>query len=119
MLSRDVPTVARREGVTLVSLTDAHDSLDEVHIQRLTDPLLSVAESADPPLVVIDLSQTTMFGSAFLALLIRMWRCLASRNGRFGLAGLTPHCLEVVKATHLHEVWETFETPDEAIRAMH
>jgi len=118
MSTRDSPIITRRDGVTVVSLSDAHNSLDERHINLLTDPLLSVSENADPPLVIIDLSQTTMFGTAFLTLLLRMWKRLVNRGGRLALAGLTQHCLEVIRQTHLHEVWETFETTDDAVRAL-
>ena len=118
MSAPELPVITQRDGVTLVSITNAHGSLDTVHIKQLTGPLLRVAETAEPPIVVLDLSETTRFGTAFLASLVRMWKRLASRDGRLALAGLTPHCLEIIETTHLNEIWEIFETTDDAIRSM-
>jgi anti-anti-sigma factor len=75
-----------------------------------------VARCADPPLVILDLSHTKYFGSAFIEILFRAWNRLKGRDGgRFCISGLTPYCKEVIEVTHLNELWKIFDTLDQAI----
>ena len=117
MSQDEAPRIMNRDGVTVLSLFSTYESLDDSRIIQLTELLLPLVEKADPPLAVIDLSQTIAFGTAFLSLLIRMRKRLVSRGGRLAITGLTPHCSEVIRATRLHVMWETFDTIDEAVVA--
>jgi anti-anti-sigma regulatory factor len=106
--------------VTVIGLGPGYHSVDE-HILDggLRAALLEKAEEADPPLVVLDLSHTTFFGSSFIEILFRLWnRLQAKPGGGFAICGLTSYCLEVLKVTHLDTLWRLYPTRDEAIRAL-
>jgi anti-anti-sigma factor len=112
MSSTRAPQIARQQGVTVISLGPEYENLDEPVLEELRDSMLDA-------LVVLDLSHTKFFGSAFIEVLFRTWNRLNSREGgRFCLCGLTPYCAEVIEVTHLDRLWRITSTRDEAVRAV-
>lgn len=113
------PDISTKDGVTIISLGPEYESLDEPGLEGLKDTVLEVTRDADPPLVVLDLSHTKFFGSAFIEILFRAWNRLKGREGGvFCISGLTPYCLEVIEVTHLDQLWNIYDTLDEAVAAM-
>ncbi|MBI2826419.1 MAG: STAS domain-containing protein [Planctomycetia bacterium] len=110
--------VCREHDVTVIELDAEHDALDRAKFQQARDLLLSTMQSADPPLVVLDLSKTAYMGSAFIEVMSRAGKRACERGGRMVLCGLQPFCAEVLAAAHLDSVWDTFGTRDEAIAAL-
>ncbi len=119
MPSSRAPEITKQNLVTVIALGPEYDSLDEHGLDDLKDVMLDVSQTADPPLVVLDLSHTKFFGSAFIEILFRTWNRLNARDGgRFAICGLTEYCKEVIEVTHLDRLWEFFDTCDEAIAAL-
>lgn len=113
------PEITKQNRVTVIALGPEYDSLDEHGLDDLKDVMLDVSQTADPPLVVLDLSHTKFFGSAFIEILFRTWNRLNARDGgRFAISGLTEYCREVIEVTHLNRLWEFFDTCDEAVTAL-
>jgi anti-anti-sigma factor len=110
------PDVSRREGVTVVSFGPDFENLDEHKLDGVASVILDVAATADPRLIVVDLSHTKYFGSAFIEILFRAWnRVNNDVGGRFCISGLTPYCREVLEVTHLDRLWTLFDSTDEAV----
>jgi anti-anti-sigma factor len=119
MSKKREPRISKQDGVTVVSLGPGYENLDENDLEDVKETLLKVANSADPPLVVLDLTDTKFFGSAFIELLFRSWNRLNSRDGgRFAISGLTTYCQEVVEVTHLDRLWEVHKTSKDAVAAL-
>ena len=113
------PDVSRCDGVTVVSLGPDFENLDEHDLDELASVILDVADNADPRLIVVDLSHTKYFGSAFIEILFRAWnRVNNDAGGRFCISGLTPYCREVLEVTHLDRLWTLFDSTDEAVAAL-
>ena len=113
------PKITQERGVTVVALGSEYETLDENDLEDVKDLLLRVASTADPPRVVLDLSRTKFFGSAFIELLFRAWNRLNDRAaGRFAISGLTDYCKEVVDVTHLDRLWDVYDTSQEAVEAL-
>jgi anti-anti-sigma factor len=114
------PEVVVSGSVTVIGLGAAFQVIDETVLEAgLGETLIEAADDADPPMVVLDLSHTQFFGSSFIEVLFRLWTRLQSRpGGAFALCGLTPHCLDVLKITHLDTLWRLFPNRDEAVRSM-
>jgi len=114
------PEVVVSGSVTVIGLGAAFQVIDETVLEAgLGETLIEAADDADPPMVVLDLSHTQFFGSSFIEVLFRLWTRLQSRSGgAFALCGLTPHCLDVLKITHLDTLWRLFPNRDEAVRSM-
>lgn len=114
------PEVVVDRQVTVIGLGPGYGSVDEKVLDAgLRAALLDTAESANPPLVVLDLSHTNFFGSSFIEILFRIWnRLQAKPGGTFAICGVTSYCLEVLKVTHLDSLWKLYPTRDEAIRSI-
>jgi anti-anti-sigma factor len=111
------PTITQEQGVTVVSLGADYENLNDSGLEALNGMLLKTAAEADPPLLVLDLSNLRFFGSGFIEALFRAWSVLNARpGGRMSLCGLTAYCREVVEITHLDQLWRVFDSRDEAVR---
>jgi anti-anti-sigma factor len=113
------PEVVVDGRVTVVALGPNYKIIDEHCLEGgLGETLIDIAIDATPPLVVLDLSQTQFFGSSFIEVLFRVWNRLQGRSGRFAICGLTPHCSDVLKITHLDTLWPLMTTRQEAVTAL-
>lgn len=106
--------------VTLIGLGSVYKSVDEKVLEGgLRMMLLAAIDRADPPLIVLDLSQTTFFGSSFIELLFRIWnRVKAKPSGDFAICGVTSYCQEVLNVAHLDTLWQIYGTRNEAVEAL-
>lgn len=77
--------------------------------------MLDVAETAEPPIIVVDLSEIEYFSNAFNRVLIDVWNKLRERNGQLALCGLQPTCHEVIKVTRLDQLWKVYRSGDDAV----
>jgi len=119
LLPTKAPSVTREQGVTVIALGPEYEHLDDTELENLKGVLLNTALEADHPLVVLDLSRLGYFGSSFIEALISVWNHLNARpGGRLSLSGLTANCREVIRITHLDQLWSVFETREEAVRSL-
>ena len=119
MATERSPQVTNQSGVTVISLGPEYENLDEHTLDEVREVILKATSEADPPLVVLDLSHTKFFGSAFIEILFRAWTRVTGREGgKFSISGLTPYCAEVIEVTHLDRLWAIYKTRDEAVRAL-
>jgi len=109
------PEVSQINGVTLVHLGPAYENLDEGILDALRVELLQAVQLAEPPVLLLDLSCTKFFGSAFIEILFRMAHRLKQRKGKFGLSGVTEYCAEVLKVTHIDTLWPIYPTSAEGV----
>jgi anti-anti-sigma factor len=119
MSTSQSPEISKVDGVTVISLGPDYENLDESLLDTLKETVLQAAQTSDPPLVVLDLSHTKFFGSAFIEVLFRLWNRLNAREGgRFAISGLTPYCAEVLEITRLDQLWPIYSNRDEAVSAL-
>ena len=104
------PTVSVQDRVTVVALGPEYDSLDGHGLDDIREALLNIVGTAEPPQVVLDMSHTKFFGSAFIEVLFKAWNRLQSRGGELVMSGLQPYCKEVIEITNLDKLWKI--TPD-------
>jgi len=109
----------RHDDVTVVSVGPGNiDSLDEPRLSEIAEVLLDQAVQAEPPRVVLDLSETEVIGSRFIELLVRAWKRLAQRGGTMALCGLRPFCAEVVRVMRFDALWHVFADSRAVIEAL-
>lgn len=104
--------------MTVVALGPEYENLDEPLLDRLRTAILEAARRADPPRLLVDLSHTKFFGSAFIEILVEAWKRVRERGGVFSLCGVAPYCADVLRVTRLDQVWVMYATRDEAVRAL-
>jgi len=111
--------VTEFQGVTVIELGPKYDSLDERALEDFGEVLLVEATYADPPRLVLDLTETSLIGSRFIELLIQAWKRLTQRAGNMALCCLQPFCEEVLRTAQLDSIWAIYPTRDEALAALH
>lgn len=116
--SKQPNNIIQQDGVTIIALGPEYENLDEAILDELRKVILDAVADAHPPLVVLDLSHTKFFGSAFIEILFRAWNRIEQQNGEFCLCGLTPYCAEVIDVTHLNRLWSIYKTREEAVAAL-
>ena len=67
------------------------------------------------PLVLVALDEVNYFGSAFLSLLLRLWKHVSTSGGMMVLSGATSRARELLRVTNLDTVWAIYETEQEAV----
>ena len=87
-------------------------------IEEAADIVMEPLKSSASPMAVIDLSQVTFFGSAFLALLLRCHTAVKSRGGELVLSGPSKVARDLLKLTALDTLWAIYETRAEAVDAV-
>ena len=102
-------------GVTIIELGPDYRRIEAVSYRRREEELIGAVRAADPPKVVVDLSQTEFFSTLFLGSLINVWDGLKKRNGQLVLSGLSEFCREIIEITHLDSLWRLYDTRDQAV----
>ncbi len=106
------------KAVTIVAPGPDYDSIFEVSLPDF-DEILELAQTVDPPLMLLDLEHTQYFGSAFLSFLVRLSnRLTVQRKGRLGLCHLSKFCRAVITSANLDTLFELYESRAEALVAM-
>jgi len=108
----------RRGPVTVVHMGEEYDALAEVDLAETETELLHLADTIDPPHLVLDFAATRYFSSAFLELLFRVSNRLNRRRGRFAICNLRGHCREVFTTARLDKFWGVYSGIDEAINSL-
>ncbi|GAB4149411.1 MAG: hypothetical protein Tsb009_23720 [Planctomycetaceae bacterium] len=110
---------SKQDGTTVITFGPDLKILNEALLAEIQKPLLTLVDEANPPRVVLDLSNTEFFGSSFLETLIQAHTCLEGKpNGKFAICGLCKYCEEVITITHLDQVWDIYPHLDDALAAM-
>lgn len=110
--------VSIERGVSVVRLGAEFDSLYESELVKLQS-VRELAETASPPNMLIDLSNTKYFGSAFIGFLIAIANRLKERgDGRLGICGLAAFARMALEKTKSDTILALFETDEEAVAAL-
>ena len=110
--------VVYEQSVSIVELLAHYDSLDLNVLDEFAETLVAAAVEADPPWLLLDMSQTEYVSSSFIELLVRAWRVIERREGRMALCGVQPFCLEVLETTRLDVLWPIYPTRGEALAGL-
>lgn len=105
-------------GVTIFSVDREYDSLDDRMVSDFSTQLNGAIEQVDPPVLLLDLSDTTFIGSSFLGVLVRAWKRIRERNGQMALCHVNELCSEVLHASKLDTIWGIYPTRDAAVLAL-
>ena len=100
----------------MVYLGPEYNSLDDQVLDEVERFLLACIDPPEVKNLVVDLSNTTFFGSRFIEVLFRAYNRILRKDGRFSLSGLQGHPLDVILISKLQRIWELLPTPAEAVR---
>lgn len=105
-------------GVSVVHLGADLDSIYESELARL-QLVRKLADTASPPVMLIDLSNVKYFGSSFIGLLMATANRLKERgDGRLGICGLAPFARMAFESTKVDTIFALFNSRDEGLTAL-
>jgi len=107
-------TVTQQDGVSLVNFREA-SVLDAYHVGLVSKDLYALIEKQGLRKLVLDLSSIKMLSSQTLGVLLNMRQKLDQLGGKMVLSGIDPRLYRVFKITHLKDLFEFYETNEEAI----
>lgn len=111
------PEVVRIREVTVIRPGADFASLYGQMMDHL-EPSLKLADSVNPPRLIIDLRHVKFIGSAFLGTIVKVQKTVAKRpSGRFALCELSSFSKAAVAVTKLDTLLEIFDTLDDALEA--
>ena len=110
-----MPLVLRERTVGPITLLELGDRLTIENVPELRDKILSLAERRRLS-VLVECNKITTVDSQGLGGLVRNWLSLKSRGGHLKLLNPSRRLLEVLKMTRLHDVIESFDDIEAALR---
>lgn len=116
--SENALTIERHGTITVVEASPALQTLEPSQAESAASLMLEPFRTEVAPQVVVDLSRVDSFGSAFLAILIRLWKLVSNRGGTLVVSGVSPTVRELLRITSLDMVWPIYETRSEAMNAL-
>jgi len=114
----EVFKIDRQGGVAIVMPSAAVENWNWGLIEQAAEIVLDPLRREDEPQLVVDLTGINYFGSVFLALLLRMWKLVVSKNGTMVLGGASSNTRELLSVTALDTIWAIYDTRAEAIAAL-
>ena len=87
-------------------------------IEQAADIVMEPLKDQEVPMVVVDLSDVSYFGSVFLALLLRCHKFVRKAGGEMVLCGASPTASELLRITALDTIWAIYDTREEALDAV-
>ncbi|MDA1231866.1 MAG: STAS domain-containing protein [Planctomycetota bacterium] len=111
------PEIMHERSVTIIRLGEDYANFYENLLENLAS-VEQLARTVTPPRVVVDMQCVKFIGSAFIGRMVSLHKIVTGReSGRFALCDLSSFCRIAIAATNLHELFEIFETADEAVQA--
>ncbi len=109
-------TITQQDGVTVatVNLSELTPGVTDALLSDLKEPL----RLGRPLKVVMDLSQVRFIDSVALGGLVLLLRRIKQSDGRFGLVGVSGHCLRLLEVTGLRKVFDLYEDLATAMGAL-
>ncbi len=111
-------TIERHGDIQVIVVSPALESMDPSLVEGASTLLLEPIRSRENPQILFDLGQIPYFGSAFLALMLRCWKHVASKGGMMVLTSVSPSARDLLRMTALDTVWPIYNTRREGLEAL-
>jgi anti-anti-sigma regulatory factor len=108
----------QQRGVTVAEVSQFYDFDDTGSADAFGDALLEHARTIDPPLLVVDLSQTVGINSLVVGKLLSAKKTLDARHGALAISGANDYCRAIFRVMNLEKLLEFFPSSDEAVAAL-
>lgn len=102
----------------VVTLLPELNSAQWADIEQAGTDLINRLESQKAPALLLDLSPLDYMGSPMVALIVRCWKSLKTRDGRLVVVCTNEVVREVIDLAGLTKVWPLVESREEALQAL-
>lgn len=104
-MSNESRITVQNEGDILILEIQEPRISEGLVIESLSSELEVILHDSKCKKVLLDLHQVELMSSGMLSVLVRLYRELAERNGRFVLCGARPPVLKVFEMTRLDQLF--------------
>ena len=119
MTSSDTPYhFEKYDGISVFALLPELNDVPWADIETISSTILEKMEAQKKPLFLIDLDALTYMGSAMVALVVRLWKSVETRNGKMVVINNDEMVREVLSISGLDEVWTIVNTRDEGLKIL-
>ncbi len=108
---------SRKDDVVTVKFI-SKKILDEVNIMEIGNTLTSLVAESDNPKILLDFSNVAYMSSSALGVLITVHKRIREKKGRLALCGIQPTIYEIFAITRLNEIFNIYQTHQEATDAL-
>ncbi|MFC1636500.1 STAS domain-containing protein [Planctomycetota bacterium] len=91
--------------VTLVTFND-EEILEEQHIKEIEERIMSVLEDSKRENMILDFCNVQFMTSAFLGVLVKIYKRVRERGGYFKLRNIDPNIYKVFEITQLTKIFD-------------
>lgn len=84
----------------------------------LADELEECMHKSEVPKIVVDMKAVPFINSAALGIFLNIYKEIEKRNGRFGLASISPDVDNLLEITKLGSVLEVYKNVDDALDSL-
>jgi len=116
--AEDVFRIEQSGEVMVIRPTQRLESIRWDLLEHAADLVIAPIQHRPAPLVVVALDEVSYFGSAFLSLLLRLWKHVSVTGGMMVISGATPRARELLRVTNLDTLWAIYDTDRDAIAAL-
>jgi anti-anti-sigma factor len=108
-----------QQGDTLIVVpaTDLRE-LDYERIEAGARGILQFLKRGSNRKVILDFERTDYYGSTALGFFVKLWKTLCRSNGRMAFCNVSEHEREILRITHLDELWPICASRREALEAV-
>ncbi len=106
------------DGTVVIVPASNVESMSWDLIEQAAQIVMAPLHDQEIPMVVVDLTEVTYFGSVFLALLLRCHKHVKSRGGELVLCGASSMASELLRVTALDTLWAIYDSREEALDAV-
>lgn len=103
------------ERLTVVTTDEEYGTFDNELLSKTQAFLMELCDSLSPPILIVDMSNTEYFGSAFLEVLFRVTNRLRKQNGDLVLCSPQESSSSIFQTTRLDSYWRIYRTRAEAV----
>ena len=101
-----------------VTLTQAIVDAPWAQISQLGDQVIQVSQGRRQPSCLVDLTQLNFMGSSMVALIVRIWKEIKSKEGKLVVVTANDVVRETINLAGLDKIWEIRPTVEAAYRAL-
>lgn len=106
--------VRRQDNITQIEFID-RNILDEANIQAIGEEISRIIDADPSPRLLISFANVDHLSSAALGVLITVNNKIRKRSGQLALANIDPQIREVFVITRLINLFQIFESTEEAL----
>ena len=108
-----------QEGDTLVfSATGSIGTLVEDEARDEWEAMLDQIDQYDAQHAILDLNSVDYFGSIMLYLMVRLWKRVGAKEGKFALCNVSKVGREILQTAKFDSMWPITDTREEALEAV-